>query len=210
MRLTLILIAFCVIGYSVPFFLFSDMEVFYNTYGSSADSIAQRPYVLVTSIFMHGSLEHLLSNVLVLLFFGLALESELGWKRTAVIFFLGALAGSAITAVIYPPDMIGIGASAGIFALIGVGLIIPAEVPYYTMNPMPLAFLGIAYAVFNAFSFVAGIDPEVSYIAHFAGMAAGLAFGAHIMKKNLRKNLPLIIATLAAMIMIPLLWIILS
>ena len=174
MKLTWILVAICIAGFAYGAYA---GEEFYNTYGFSGDNLAARPYVLITSIFMHGSLEHLLSNLLVLIFFGLAVESELGWKRTLAIFLLGAFAGDVLSLLVYAPSEIAVGASAGIFALIGAGLLLPIDVPFQTIAPMPLAFLGLGYAAYNVYGFAVNADPQVSYIAHFGGLFVGLAFG---------------------------------
>src|SRR3989338_3851416 len=123
MKLTLLLIAIMIIGFAVPLFFVQDIEGFYNTFGFSGKNFLERPYVVVTSIFMHGGIEHLLSNLLVLIFFGLAVEAELGVKKMLVIFFLGAFAGDFFSLFFYPFDAVAIGASAGIFALVGAGML---------------------------------------------------------------------------------------
>lgn len=203
MKLTWFLVLLCIAGFTLGI-LFG--QPFYDEYGFSRDNLLQRPYVLITSIFLHGSLEHLLSNVLVLVFFGLAVESEIGWKKTALIFFLGAFAGDALSLLVYAPSEIAVGASAGIFALIGVGMLVrPVDLSFYPLIvPIPLALLGLGYAIYNAFGFVANIDPQVSYIAHFGGLFVGLVFG--FKKEGWRRGLKIIAITFIVMIAIPLLW----
>ena len=120
MRLTIILVALCVVGFVVPAVIGGQI---YDQYGFSLNNLLADPLVFVTSIFLHGSLEHLLSNVLVLIFFCLAVENELGWRKTTSIFFIGAIAGDILSLFAYAPGNIAVGASAGIFALIGAGLI---------------------------------------------------------------------------------------
>lgn len=206
MKLTYILVLLCIIGYVFPLLISPDIEYFYNAYGSSKDNIISSPYVLFTSIFMHGSLEHLLSNIFVLLFFGLAVESELGWRKTLSIFFLGSFAGDILSALFYPPAMIGIGASAGIFALIGIGTLIRhVDMSFYPMFvPMPLALLGLAYAAYNAIFFILGIDPEVSYIAHFGGLVVGLLFGMR--RKEVDRNILLTLVAIMILMLVPIIF----
>jgi membrane associated rhomboid family serine protease len=207
MKLTWILVALCVI-----FFVYGVYagEPFYNTYGFSYNNAQSNPIVLLTSIFMHGSLEHLLSNVLVLIFFGLAVENELGWKRMAGIFFLGAFAGDLLSVLVYPADSIAVGASAGIFALIGVGMLVrPLDLSFYPLVvPIPLALLGLGYALYNAYGFVTNIDPNVSYIAHFGGLFVGLAFGFR--REGWKRGMKIIAATFLVMILIPLVWLLIT
>ena len=204
MKLTWILVLLCIAGFAFGVFF---GEAAYDEYGFSRDNLLQRPHVLVTSIFLHGSLEHLLSNILVLVFFGLAVESELGWKRTALIFFIGAFAGDALSLLVYAPTEIAVGASAGIFALIGVGMLVrPVDLSFYPLVvPIPLALLGLGYALYNAYGFITGIDPNVSYIAHFGGLFVGLAFGFR--REGWKRGIKIIAITFLVMIAIPLIWI---
>ena len=208
MKFTWILVLICILGF-VYAALYADQN-FYDTYGFSFNNIQQRPYVLVTSIFMHASLEHLLSNILVMIFFGLAVESELGTKRMLLIFFLGAFAGDFLSLLVYPPTEIAVGASAGIFALIGIGMLVkPLDLSFYPLIvPVPLALLGLAYAIYNVYGFVTNVDPNISYIAHFGGLFVGMAFGFR--REGWKRGLKIIAITFLVMILIPLLWLVLT
>ena len=202
MKLTIILVALCVAGFTLGLTYPATNDYL----GFSLDNLLARPYVLISSIFMHGSLEHLLSNIFVLAFFGLAVEDELGWRKMVVIFFLGAFAGDLLSLLVYAPSEIAIGASAGIFALIGTGMLVrPLDLSFYPLVvPIPLALLGLGYALYNAYGFVANIDPQVSYIAHFGGLFVGLLFG--FKKEGWRRGLKIIWITFLIMIVIPLIW----
>ncbi|RMG81378.1 MAG: rhomboid family intramembrane serine protease, partial [Bacteroidetes bacterium] len=169
MKLTIALVLLILAGFFLPVLTLDsaeEYENFFNKYGFSGNNLVSRPYVLVTSIFLHGNLEHLLSNMLVLLFFGIAVESEFGKKKMLLIFFLGALAGDFLSLFFYPPETIAIGSSAGIFALIGAGMIAkPVDISFYPfIIPVPLALLGILYIIYNIYGFIMGIDPNVSYV----------------------------------------------
>lgn len=207
MKLTLILVVLCIAGFVVGIY---GGENFYNAYGLSLNNLQSNPLVLITSIFMHGSLEHLLSNVFVLIFFGLAVESELGRKKMLLIFFLGAFAGDLLSLAVYAPDQIAIGASAGIFALVGVGMLVrPLDLSFYPLvMPIPLALLGLGYALYNVYGFVVNLNPEVSYIAHFGGLFVGLAFG--IRREGWKRGIKIIAITFLVMILIPVLWLLIK
>ncbi len=208
MKFTWILVLLCILGFVYAVF-YADQN-FYDTYGFSFNNVQQRPYVLFTSVFMHASLEHLLSNVLVLIFFGLAVESGLGTKRMLMVFFLGAFVGDLLSMAVYPPGEIAVGASAGVFALIGVGMLVkPLDMSFYPfIVPVPLALLGVAYALYNAYGFITNLDPNTSYIAHFGGLFVGLAFGFR--KEGWKRGLKIITITFLVMIIIPLLWLALT
>ena len=209
MRLTITLVVLCVAGFAAAIFYPS----VYDAYGFSLNNLAANPLVFVTSIFLHGSLEHLLSNLLVLIFFGLAVEKELGWRKATTIFFLGAVAGDIVSLLAYAPDSVAVGASAGIFALIGAGMLVkPMDMEMYPLTvPIPLAVLGIGYALYNVFGFITGIDPDVSYIAHFGGLFVGTVFGVRHKSTDAanswKKGWKLMAAMFVLMIVVPLIWI---
>lgn len=154
-------------------------EEFVDHYGFSVDNVAERPYVLVTNIFIHGDLTHLLSNMLILLFFGLALEKELNSKKVLLLFFISAFVGSLFYSLVYPVGEIGIGASAGIFGLIGAGMIIsPFDLSFYPyIIPVPLGLLAILYIVYNFYGMIFDVGSNIGYVAHFGGLIVGLIYG---------------------------------
>ena len=209
MKLTILLISIMLIVFAAEVFLIEDLDGFFNQYGFSGENLFSRPWVLVTSIFVHGDLVHILSNIAVMFFFGSAIEGELGNKRFLLVFFLGAFAGDIFSLFFYPFDTVGIGASAGIFALIGVGMIVkPFDLSFYPyFLPVPLGLLGIIYAVYNAIGFVSG-PSNISYVAHFGGLFVGLLFGFR--QEGWKRGIGIVILMIAIMLMIPLVLLVLT
>lgn len=79
-------------------------------------------YRLFTSLFLHFGLEHLLNNMLVLLFVGNTLERMVGKVRYLLIYLLGGLGGNLLSygAELYTQDYaVSAGASGAVFAVIG-------------------------------------------------------------------------------------------
>jgi len=206
-RITYILLAIMLIAF--VFELITDREILFNEYGFSGQNLISKPYVLLSAIFLHGDLGHLLSNILVLLFFGIAIEDEIGKLRFLGLFFLGAIAGDLLSLAVYSFDTIGIGASAGIFALIGFAIL--AKPFDWSISPVampiPLGILGIVYAIYTAIGFVAGTG-SISYAAHFGGLLIGLIIGMR--REGLKKSLSTVAILLAIIALIPLVWILIS
>ena len=207
MRATIILSFLVIAGFLYELFAPGDINVLIDTWGFSGANFVANPITFFTSIFLHGGVEHLLANLFVLIFFGIALEKEASAGKTLAIFFIGALAGDMLSLVVYPWDAISIGASAGIFALVGAGMLIkPVDLSFYPfIVPVPLIFLGILYAVYNVYGFIFGIESNVSYIAHFGGLATGLMYGFH--HSGWKRGIKIILITLAIMVIIPLAYI---
>jgi len=96
-----------------------------NEFGlKPAEVMEGRVYLLFTSSFLHGSLTHLLGNMLVLLVFGIILERKIGPLYFLIIYFLSDLiAGGVDIAARAGSSVPAIGASAAISGLGGVLLI---------------------------------------------------------------------------------------
>lgn len=207
MKLTGLLIALCVIGFVYPVLFVEDYNLFINEYGFSGENVVTKPWVLLTSIFLHADLMHLLSNVLVLFFFGIAVEAEIG-KKMLPIFFLGAFLGDFLSILVYGFGSVGIGASAGVFALVGAGILLrPFDFSFFPLIvPVPLALVGIMYAIINVYGFITDPTGQISYIAHFGGLFVGLYFG---FRSAERRGLKLLLLIFLVMILAPLIWLIL-
>ncbi len=202
MKLTLSLILLMILVFAYETSL-ADIDEFFGAYGFSGANALARPYVLITSIFMHGSIIHLLSNILAMLFFSSAVESELGRTKTLAIFILGAAAGDAFSLLFYPFDAVSVGASAGIFALIGVGILVkPFDLSLYPfILPVPLALIGMLYAVYNLYGLFFDAGSNISYAGHFGGLVLGLLAGFRI--QGLKKSMKIILISLIALLLIP-------
>jgi len=73
---------------------------------------------LVTAGFLHGGLLHILMNMWVLFDLGVQVEETYGTSRYLVFYFL-ATVGGFLASSFWAPRVLSIGASAGIFGLIG-------------------------------------------------------------------------------------------
>jgi membrane associated rhomboid family serine protease len=78
---------------------------------------------IVTAGFLHAGFPHLLFNMLSLWILGSMLEPAVGQLRFALIFFVSVLTGS-FGALIVTPDSLTVGASGGIFGLMGAAVVV--------------------------------------------------------------------------------------
>jgi membrane associated rhomboid family serine protease len=152
----------------------------------------EQPWSIVTALFLHADLGHLAANLVVLWFFGLAAEREIGRTKALVVFLLGGIAGEIASLVIYPWDAFSLGASGGIFALMGVVMLVrpvETELRGWAGAPatIPLAFLAGIYIFYNVLGAFSG-PSDIAYGAHFAGLALGLAVGLYARSHASRKR----------------------
>lgn len=74
---------------------------------------------LFTSMFLHAGLAHVLLNMLALYSLGSVLEITFGHARFALIYLLGGLVGSVLSAALNAPITFSVGASGAVFAVFG-------------------------------------------------------------------------------------------
>ncbi|MDQ3939727.1 MAG: rhomboid family intramembrane serine protease, partial [Actinomycetota bacterium] len=132
-------------------------------------------YRLITAVFLHGGLLHLLFNSYVRYMLGPNVEQAFGTARFVVMYLVAGLMGSAFSFAI-PPDNRSLGASGAIFGLAGVLLVYLYQrrrstfVAEYLRNIM---FFIVANLVLG-FTLLAGV---VDNLAHIGGLVAGILLG---------------------------------
>lgn len=75
----------------------------------------------ITYMFVHVGVMHILMNLIIQIFLGVALELVHQWWRVALVYLAGVLAGSMGTSIVNPEVSLA-GASGGVYALIAAHL----------------------------------------------------------------------------------------
>lgn len=146
-------------------------------------------WTLVTYALLHGSLLHILGNMLIVFFMGRELEPVLGPKKLAQLYVTGAAAGGVLWLVVRllidGGPLVGASASAlallTVFACIypnkSITLLLYFVIPV-TIKPKYLAFIALAISLFGLFFFeLPGADgSRTAHSAHLGGMLAGWLF----------------------------------
>ncbi len=125
-------------------------------------------YRLLTAMFLHGSIIHILFNMLSLWWIGGPLEAALGRARYLALYFVSGLAGSALSYLLAAPNQPSLGASGAIFGLFGATAILMRRLNY---DPRPV----IALLVINLI-FTFGWS-GIAWEAHIGGLVAGVVTG---------------------------------
>ena len=87
--------------------------------GVSSATISSQPWTIVTALFIHDGIYHILFNMLTLYFFGMYVLALVGETRFFLVYFIGGIVGNALF-MLFAPNSIAVGASGAIFALGGV------------------------------------------------------------------------------------------
>jgi membrane associated rhomboid family serine protease len=158
----------------------SNPNYMYYTFGLSRVTFLDRPWTLLTSMFIHAGVWHILANMITLYFFGSYLNRLLGTWRFLAIYFVGGIAGGLVYLLLVPSGTIAVGASGAIFALGGALAVMRPKlrvIIFPIPAPMPLwiAIIGI-FAVFTVLAIV-GVLPTIAWQGHLGGLALGLVAG---------------------------------
>ena len=151
-------------------------EVLYYVGQYNARVLQGHVYLLITAIFVHGSVLHFFSNALFLLIYGLRAEERLYDKEYYLIFFISALLGNLLTLWVFTPNTLSCGASGGIFGLLGVDLVLAHEEDSHR-SLMSYAATGLIFYLLSS-------GAQVNYLAHGIGLLSGIIIPYFFMKRR--------------------------
>jgi membrane associated rhomboid family serine protease len=136
-----------------------------------------RPWTLVTNLFIHGGIWHILANMLTFYFFGSYLSRLIGVKKFLIVYFSGGILGNIFYLLLPPsPFSIAIGASGAVFALGGVLTVMRPRLRVFIF-PIP-APLPLWVAVIGGFIILTLLlFRYVAWQAHLGGLVLGLVAG---------------------------------
>lgn len=147
--------------------------------------ILAKPWILVSSIFLHGGSMHLFINMLVLFFFGGELERRVGSKKYLEIFLVsGVMAnlGFTLFSQFTGSSIPGVGASGAIFGVFAVLAVIAPEIRVlvWFVIPMKIRHVLVLFTLWDLFLLPHG--GPVANSAHLTGVAIGLIYGYRLKK----------------------------
>ncbi len=135
------------------------------------------PWQVVTYGFLHGSLMHILFNMLAVYMFGSEVERVIGSKRYLNLYFgsviTAALTQLAVQALAGSDPLPTVGASGGVFGLLlAYGLFFPNRIIMLLIPPIPLParLMVVLYGGLELFLGVTGTQQGVAHFAHLGGM----------------------------------------
>lgn len=174
-RITIFLISVNLLLYF--FFSLAFEDLFYQLVQINNKIIVELEiWRLFTSMFLHGDLMHLFSNMIALLLFGTYVELNFSKFEFLLIYFISGLIGNMFSLFLLPFDVISLGASGAIFGLIGATLSL-----LIVERDTPLIILGLFYVFYFVFS---SFSPGINYFAHIFGLLGGLLIGFAFKRKK--------------------------
>ncbi|XWS50575.1 hypothetical protein CRYUN_Cryun12cG0098400 [Craigia yunnanensis] len=128
---------------------------------------------LITCIWLHAGVIHLVVNMLSLVFIGIRLEQQFGFVRIGILYLLSGFGGSVLSSL-FIRNNISVGASGALFGLLGAMLSeLVTNWTIYT-NKAAALFTLLVIIVINL---AIGILPHVGNFAHIGGFLTGFLLG---------------------------------
>lgn len=131
---------------------------------------------MLTSVFLHGGILHVVLNMWALFNLGILAELLYGRRNYIILFLLCGLGGSALS-ITWHPHQLGVGASGAIFGI--AGALLPAL--KFQKNPRVAAALRGSYrsiGLFVIYNLLFGAAvPFIDNAAHLGGLITGVVAG---------------------------------
>ena len=138
----------------------------------SSRTLPGEPWRLLTSVFVHSGVAHLLLNALSLWLLGVLLEARVGAARLLAVYLASGVAGSLATLWYHRGGINSVGASGAIFGLYGLLLTLLLSKKLVLDKFDRRAMLGLVlYLVLS--NLVAGLSGNIDNAAHLGGLLLG-------------------------------------
>jgi membrane associated rhomboid family serine protease len=159
------------------FFLQSTLPALANAFVFVPQLVLVRPWSIVTYMFLHGGLMHILFNMMALFFFGPRVEDRIGSRRFGILYGLSGLSGALLSFALAPQAAI-VGASAAVFGvMLAFAHFWPHEpIHIWGIIPVPARMLVIITTVLALWSGLAGSRSGIAHFAHLGGYAGAFLY----------------------------------
>jgi membrane associated rhomboid family serine protease len=156
---------------------------------SSVGSLLLRPWTLITYMFLHKDIWHILFNMLWLFWFGKIFLEYLDQRKLVAVYLLGGISGAVVYILsfnIFPAfagvvsESVAIGASASVIAIV---IAIAAYVPDYTVQLFLFGRIKIKYMALAIFVLTSVMDFSVNSggkLAHIGGALFGYLYTVNL------------------------------
>ncbi|XVF46523.1 hypothetical protein PTKIN_Ptkin03bG0033800 [Pterospermum kingtungense] len=128
---------------------------------------------LISCIWLHAGVFHILANMLSLVFIGIRLEQEFGFVRIGLLYLIAGFGGSLMSSL-FIQSGISVGASGALFGLLGSML--SELITNWTIYANKLAAL-LTLILITVINLALGLLPHVDNFAHIGGFLSGFLLG---------------------------------
>ena len=187
----LVLLIISAISYLLKNQLISETTISFLAVPASFKILLLRPWTVITYMFTHKDIWHILFNMLWLYWFGRIFLEYLDHKKLVAVYLLGGICGAIVYVLsfnVFPvfdeqiASSVAIGASASVMAIV---IAIAAYVPNYTLNLFLFGRIRIIYIALTIFVLTSIMDFSVNSggkLAHIGGGIFGYLYILNVKK----------------------------
>jgi len=169
------ILAICVIVFIIQNF-YTELT---DQFSLTSSEFLSRPWTIITYLFLHGSLEHLIYNMLALGLFGSILEKIIGSKKFLLIYFVSGIFAGIGSLIFYSSS---IGASGAIYGILGaLAILRPRMAVYIGFAPLPMALAVVFWAAGDLLGLFSSTG-LIGHATHLFGLVFGLVYGIYLRK----------------------------
>jgi rhomboid family protein len=161
-------------------------------------SIDQLPqlYTLFTSMFVHSGFLHILGNMFVFFFMGVAFEQRIGRKKFLVIYLITGICGALTHSALNLGSLIPIvGASGAIFGILGAfayayprdEVVMPVPLGIMLIMRIKVIYATILFALLETVVVIFSVQDSTAHFAHLGGLVSGVLLAAVLIGKKAEK-----------------------
>ena len=152
-----------------------------------ATPLSHQPWTIVTSVYAHGNLDHLIANLIGLLIFGLLVERRsTRYRLHGFVLVTGVLAALAqvLVATLFGVNAYVVGISGAVFALMGYSMtsnpVTESVIGWFELNARTQIVIMIVIAV--VITWVTRAE-QAALFGHFTGFLLGMVAGRiHVLR----------------------------
>jgi membrane associated rhomboid family serine protease len=158
--------------------------VIFNTFGFRPDQFLSEPWTIVTSMFVHDGIWHILVNMLMLYFFGSYLLGLLGEVKFLIVYLVGGLVGNLLFFLLGDEYVTVVGASGAIYAIMGTLAVMRPRLKVLVWFLVPVD-LWIMVVIMGALIISTQIGSSyIAWQAHMGGIVLGLVAGFYFRRQE--------------------------
>ncbi len=148
-------------------------------------------YTLFTSMFVHSDFLHILGNMFVFFFMGVAFEQRIGPKKFILIYLITGVCGALTHSLLNIGSTIPlIGASGAIFGIMGAfayayprdEIVMPVPIGIMFIMRIKVIYATILFAAFETLIVFFSVQDSTAHFAHLGGLASGVVLAAILLR----------------------------
>lgn len=159
-------------------------DLIITTFGLTPNDFLSQPWTIVTNMFVHAGVWHILFNMLMLYFFGSYLLGLVGDVKFLIVYFAGGLLGNLIFFFLAPDYTTAVGASGALYAIMGAMAVMRPKLKVLIWFLFPVD-LWIMVIILGALIIATETtSTNIAWQAHLGGLALGLAAGFYFRRQE--------------------------